>query len=126
MSDFIQHHGIKGMRWGVRRTPEQLGRKSGSSSATKTEEVHKDYANAHSSKSVKKMSDNELRSRIARINLEKQYSQMQPSKVERGNKILKNAVSALGLAANASESIVKLGRNSQTIYKWYTDYKKKE
>lgn len=23
--DYIEHHGIKGMRWGVRRTPEQLG-----------------------------------------------------------------------------------------------------
>ncbi len=25
MCDYIQHHGILGMRWGIRRTPEQLG-----------------------------------------------------------------------------------------------------
>lgn len=25
--DFIEHHGIKGMHWGIRRTPEQLGHK---------------------------------------------------------------------------------------------------
>lgn len=24
----LQHHGIKGMKWGVRRTPEQLGHKN--------------------------------------------------------------------------------------------------
>lgn len=25
MGDFLMHYGIKGMRWGVRRTPEELG-----------------------------------------------------------------------------------------------------
>ena len=30
MSDIaIAHHGIKGMKWGIRRTPEQLARASG-------------------------------------------------------------------------------------------------
>lgn len=27
--DDLEHHGIKGQRWGVRRTPEQLGHKTG-------------------------------------------------------------------------------------------------
>ncbi len=27
--DYLEHHGIKGQRWGIRRTPEQLGHRSG-------------------------------------------------------------------------------------------------
>ena len=27
LNEFLEHHGIKGQRWGIRRTPEQLGHK---------------------------------------------------------------------------------------------------
>lgn len=27
VEEFLEHHGIKGQRWGIRRTPEQLGHK---------------------------------------------------------------------------------------------------
>lgn len=27
VDEFLEHHGIKGQRWGIRRTPEQLGHK---------------------------------------------------------------------------------------------------
>lgn len=34
MNDFLMHYGIKGMKWGVRRTPEQLGHKKTAKSLT--------------------------------------------------------------------------------------------
>lgn len=41
MNNELYHHGIKGQRWGVRRTPEQLGYDKKDSSVTKR--VKKDY-----------------------------------------------------------------------------------
>lgn len=68
----LTHHGILGMRWGIRRTQAQLSRgKKGSS-----EEEHEDYKKSRDSKSIKSMSDTELRNRINRLSMEKQYSQL--------------------------------------------------
>jgi hypothetical protein len=68
----LYHHGIKGMKWGVRRTDEQLARARGK----KTEEIHEDYAKAHDGKSVKSMSDAELRARNNRLQMEQQYANL--------------------------------------------------
>ena len=42
MAEEIWHHGIKGMKWGVRRTPEQLGHRT-KSKRTKMDNTHEDY-----------------------------------------------------------------------------------
>ena len=41
MNNELYHYGIPGMKWGVRRTPSQLGYNKGDSSVTKR--VKKDY-----------------------------------------------------------------------------------
>lgn len=38
-NDVIRHYGIKGMKWGVRRTPEQLGHRKSSSSISQVRSI---------------------------------------------------------------------------------------
>ena len=49
-------------------------------------QVHEDYARAHSKKSVKTMSDAELRNRINRLQMEKQYKELSGASVNKGKK----------------------------------------
>ena len=76
----LYHHGIKGMKWGVRRTPAQLGHKPSklTTSQRKSE--------------MKKMSDTELRNRINRIQMEKQYMQLTAPEVSAGKKFVKDVL----------------------------------
>ena len=90
----LQHWGIKGMKWGVRRyqnkdgTLTALGRKrekemSDKLKSTKKEnealkkenEALKKSAQANRPKGVSEMSDAELRDRVNRLNMEQQYKQ---------------------------------------------------
>lgn len=80
MNTYICHHGIKGQKWGVRRYQN----KDGSLTPEGKKRYSEDYLSAHSGKSVKEMSDDELRRANNRLNMERQYAQLtkQKSKVK--------------------------------------------
>lgn len=96
----LMHYGVPGMKWGVKRTPAQLGRKKTSSSKSlfeKKKSKPKPKAKSESSKketapkkkSVKEMSDEELNAAISRLQLEQRYKELSPQKVSMGKKIAK-------------------------------------
>lgn len=86
-TDHLEHYGVLGMKWGVHRS-----RNGGN--------VHDDYAKAHTKKSVKEMSDSELRSRNNRLQMEQQYYQLSKRK-NRGQKVVKSLIATAGTIAAA-------------------------
>lgn len=126
----LYHHGIKGMKWGIRRTPEQLGHDTSTTkkvastvgkaastvgkkvvSTAKTKKAEKqqkkaDEAEAERQKKLRKkpiseLTDDELKERIARLELEKRYADLSPKTVKTGEDWVARAL------RNAGESSLK-------------------
>ena len=106
-NSYLAHHGIKGMKWGVRRTPEQLGHRVKSASQKVKSKV---TDRKKKTDPVKQMSDDELRKRINRIQMEKQYKQLTAKQTSAGQKFVKDVmVNAAKQTATqyASKAMVK-------------------
>ena len=71
----LQHWGIKGMRWGVRRYQNKDGSLT-PAGEKRYANNHEDYNKAHDDKSVSSMSDAELKARNNRLQMEKQYREL--------------------------------------------------
>lgn len=105
MDEMLQHYGVKGMKWGVRRTPEQLGhrtRKVASNDGRAGTAIKKKGAAAVKRKSSP-MSDDELQKRINRLNLEERYADLVSRQKARENSGFKST--AKKLLGNAAEDL---------------------
>ena len=119
MDNELYHHGVKGMKWGVRKTPVRSSsgatrkRKSNTLSLFKKKKTTRKVSSANSSpaqtKSIKDMSDDELRKRIERVRLEQQYQQLNPKTVSRGQRIAKRIMNnvIVPAAEDVGKQVVK-------------------
>lgn len=111
VDEHLEHHGIKGMKWGVRRKVGKNGRvgqkpKKGSVDFRTTQPLRKKKPSELSNMQLKKVNE--------RLNLEKKFSDMNPTKMDKGKEfmddVLKASVGAAGTAA-----LVKIVTNPKTV-----------
>lgn len=107
MKDDVEHSGIKGMKWGVRRSRKELAKlKQGPSDDAK--EAHKALVKAKIS-GPEALSNKELNALNNRLNLEQSYARLsyQPSKLKKGL----DTVSGLLKAGNTVNEAVKFAES---------------
>ena len=128
----LYHHGIKGMRWGIRRfqnkngglTPAGKKRYSDDADTTEEETIEQKKArvmSSHDAKTVYKnkelLSDKELQEAYIRLNMERNIKNLIPEEKSRGKKF----VESLNDTGKTIKSVVD---TADDLYKSYEKGKK--
>lgn len=94
--DSITHHGILGMKWGVRRQvgPDGLVKKSGKASSP-DEQIKSQRR--QDVKNRRQLSDKELIDKIGRLEREKKLRDLTESEIDEGKKMTKDALKQAGM-----------------------------
>ena len=115
----LYHYGVLGMKWGVRKDRgggvSKTGRRR--KSVKERPPAHEDYKKAHSKKSVREMSDAELRSRINRLDMERRYQELNPSIKNRGRKYVNSIIKTGTTVATLTGTALTIYSNADKIRK---------
>ena len=94
----LYHHGILGMKWGVRRTPEQLGHTNGEKKRSRrlSKDEREKVKRKAASDNRRTISTEELKERIERLRLEKQLKELTDEDLTPGRKFISDLMSQSG------------------------------
>ena len=112
----LMHYGVLGMKWGVRRTPEQLGHKP----KTKKKMTADERVKQQRRKDVQQrrtMSDQELKKKIERIKMEQQLVELTEKDLHPGRAFAKQVLNSSG--SSVAKTVVT-GSSLYTIKKTLT------
>lgn len=113
---YLMHHGIKGMKWGVRRTPEQLGRRREKRDEMKNRIVRSSGSRSSSTlkrargEDINELSNQQLKDYNERLNLEQNFARLTEGRVKQGKDwVAKTILSGIivGTVAQVTKSVVK-------------------
>ena len=97
----LKHWGVKGMKWGQRRYQNKDGSLTPAGRKRYADDVHEDYKKAHTKKSVKQMSNSELKEINKRLEAENNYKRL-TTQTGRGKKIVQAFISTAGTITAAA------------------------
>ena len=132
----LYHHGVKGMKWGVRRTPSQLGHDTGGIDLQKTKKkveaantivnesqnINKKVSSRKQRKiqkqqvqNAKAMTDQELRERVNRLNMEQQYARLSTEQMSAGKVNVDRVLSEVGTVVALTNSVLAIALAVQKL-----------
>lgn len=92
LNDFLSHYGVKGMRWGVRRSEAQLARARGRKEADKAVKNKR----KQTAKNRRLLSDSDLNKAIDRMQKEKRLKELTEEDLSPGRTEVKKILSKSG------------------------------
>ena len=111
----LYHSGKLGMKWGVRNTRK----------TTTTPSANKKIADTKpKKKSVKDMSDDDLKKIVTRLQMERQYQTLTKTDVSKGKKVLQNMMKAGATVATVTSTGLTIYNNVDKIKALMKDVKK--
>lgn len=91
---YLEHHGIIGMKWGVRRSEAELARARGSSKQSADEQERTNRQTAV--KNRRTLSDAELKKRIERLKMEREFKNLTEEDIAPGRKCVSEILASSG------------------------------
>lgn len=130
--DFLMHHGIKGMKWGIRRTAEQLGHftkrvyKTGKAAYNKGKEFREKRIEKAKQKAIldadynaimkykRRMTDEELKHALSRLDTTKKMSDIANA---RAGEVIERGVKTIETIARVGTAVVGVRKASAEFKK---------